>query len=381
MPRSPSPTIRRARELPAAAALPLSARLPARSQPSREASGKTHSASPTPAMPSAVSWAPPRAPPTPCAHPFAEVVQFASLSTGQLGLSHASLPARVDSAGSAGFDDESDSMLRAVSSSAASGGVQAPRTGQAAPARPGACAPSRKEGPPCPTDAMRAILAKVPSPARRRAQSSGIGREASARGASLPRNVATARTPSCTQAAGDKAPETANGPQDVGTDIASGELNHSQKYKPDHRMETQSLSTKDNTGSTCLSGTSLPTLVELREGAAPVTDESQTFDRVAAEWAKALDEQWAAAWASVGAPPSGSLPDTVAAAPMQRSTAEYARGAEVCWQPSLSHKAPAKPLSHACLTEAMPSFGSRDELAPQTGDIISGIWDADRESP
>jgi len=179
---------------------------------------------------------------------------------------------------------------------------------------------------------------------------------------------------SCTQAAGDKALETASGPQDVGTHIVSGMLDRPQKNKPDLCMETQSLSTNDNTDSASGSnGTSLATVVDLCAGAAPVTDDSHAIDRVAAEWAKALDDQWAAAWASVGKPPPGSLPDTSVGASMQGSAVEYAVGAEACWQPSLSDEVPAKPPSHVRLTEAMPALGSRDELAQQVGDVMSGM--------
>lgn len=179
--------------------------------------------------------------------------------------------------------------------------------------------------------------------------------------------------PRCTQAADDKALGAASGPQDVGTHIVSEKLNRPHRNKPDHCMETQTLSTKDNmvlaSGS---NGTSTATLVECVE-AAPVTDDSHTIDRVAAEWAKALDEQWAAAWASVGKPPPGSLPDTSVGASMQGSAVEYALGAKACWQPSLSDEVPPTPPSHVCLTEAMPALVSRDEMAQQLGDVKSGM--------
>jgi hypothetical protein len=103
----------------------------------------------------------------------------------------------------------------------------------------------------------------------------------------------------------------------------------------------------------CSNGTSLETLVEMREEAAPVSDDSHTFDRIADEWAKALDEQWATAWASVGKPPPGSLPDTRVGAPTQGNTVEHALGDDVR------------------LTGAMSTPGTRDETAQQLGDITA----------
>lgn len=254
----------------------------------------------------------------------------------------------------------------------ASGGVQVTRTKQNASVLHEACAPSGMEGPPCPTDTLQTILAKVPSPVRQRVKSSGAGREASASGVPPPMGVATMRVPMFPPTWGDKALETENSLQDVGAHTVSGKPSRPQSNEFDHCMEVQSLPSEQEAehprqsipameitlSASCSNRTSRATLVEIVEEAAPVSDDSHTSDRIADEWAKALDEQWAAAWASVSKPPEGSLPDTSFGAPMQRSTEECVLGVEACPQPSLSDEGLARALPHVRLTDAMSTLGS-----------------------
>jgi len=168
--------------------------------------------------------------------------------------------------------------------------------------------------------------------------------------------VATMCVPVFTEAGGDKALETENGLQDAGAQTI-WKPSRPQRNESDHCIAPLTEVTLAAPGS---NRTSLATLAEIIEEAEKVSDDSYTSDRIADEWAKALDEQWTAAWAAV-TPPERRLPDTGVGAPMKRSTEECALGVEACWQPSPSDEGLSRTLPRVRLSpDAMctPTPGS-----------------------